>query len=744
MIEKPSLTHDPVSGSSSVPVANGRAEERSLGAVPGSQGASASRAKPHFAVTPAKMLGAFFYRWKLALLVGLIFASVGVGVAWFTYKPKFTAIAMIRMMASRPPVIPGDQQYVVAITEEFQKTQSHLVKSRDVLSTVVERDEIRNLKTISESKNPTAWLYSQVQAFFIPSTDIMNVYVSGDNPEEITLIVNAVTDVYVDQIRSGEKQGAVDQLSEIEKLTLALEERVRQRRAELGNLAKALKTANTKVLELKQRMAWEDYNRAKGELSNIESEIRKAKAAIAIHRAGLQGAETEKVAAETIDEYLESHPAVLAQQQEIAHIEGKIKEDKKYFKAGTPRMRELTQELNSAKAKLNKTRLAVQPEVLKKIQKDSYRVRLTSVGQAEGLLLILNEQQAIVQKAALDLQDAADKLGISSFEVETKRADVEDAEGSLKKARGLKERLEIEKFNTSTTIIGHQRAEIPTVNEASLIKTSSIYGLIGLLLGCLVVSYFESRLHRVQQPAEVQRDLGIKTLGVLPFLSSNLSGAYGRAEPANESLPGIVFTDAVDSLCASLLCDDRLSRNAVLMVTSAGEDEGKTLLATQLAAGFARSGRRTLFLDCDFRNSRCQQDLGLPAGPGLSEVLRGEIELAGALQALPNSEIRILTAGRCCSEVTKALSNGKLAALLARLRQDFDSIIIDSAPTPVVADGLLIGRLADGVILVVRSKVSKGPAVVAAYEQLAALKIPILGAVVNANPARASSAYYAS
>jgi capsular exopolysaccharide synthesis family protein len=205
-----------------------------------------------------------------------------------------------------------------------------------------------------------------------------------------------------------------------------------------------------------------------------------------------------------------------------------------------------------------------------------------------------------------------------------------------------------------------------------------------------------------------------------------------------------VFTDAVDGLCASLMCDDRLCRSKVIMVTSAGEGEGKTLLATQLAAGFARSGHRTLFLDCDFRNSRCQRELGLPAGPGLSEVLRGEAELPNALQTLPNSEVRILAAGKCNPQVIKALSNGTFAALLARLRQDFDCIIVDSAPTPVVADGLLIGKLADGVILVIRSKVSKAPAVVAAYEQLAALKIHTLGAVVNANPDPASSRYYVS
>ena len=155
------------------------------------------------------------------------------------------------------------------------------------------------------------------------------------------------------------------------------------------------------------------------------------------------------------------------------------------------------------------------------------------------------------------------------------------------------------------------------------------------------------------------------------------------------------------------------------------------------------SGRRTLLLDGDLRNSRCHEQLGVNVGPGLSEVLRGEAELAGALQTIPASEARVLTAGQSDPRVIMALSNGEFAALLTRLRQEFDCIIIDSAPTLVVADGLHIGKLVDGVILVVRPKVSKAPAVYSAYEQLTGLHIRTLGAVVNANPTKATSSYYA-
>jgi succinoglycan biosynthesis transport protein ExoP len=202
------------------------------------------------------------------------------------------------------------------------------------------------------------------------------------------------------------------------------------------------------------------------------------------------------------------------------------------------------------------------------------------------------------------------------------------------------------------------------------------------------------------------------------------------------------YTEAINGLCASVICNDHLNPRPVIMLTSASQNEGKTLMATQLAAGFARTGRKTLLIDCDFRNPRCHKQVGLPAGPGISEVLRGEAELAAAIQAIPDSEARILTAGQSSPQIVQALSNGKFSALLARLRKEFDCIIVDSAPTLIVSDGLLVGKLVDGVILVVRPKVSKSPTVFAAYEQLRNLNIPILGAVINGDAFQHAGGYY--
>ena len=108
-------------------------------------------------------------------------------------------------------------------------------------------------------------------------------------------------------------------------------------------------------------------------------------------------------------------------------------------------------------------------------------------------------------------------------------------------------------------------------------------------------------------------------------------------------------------------------------------------------------------------------------------------DLATVLQPRARQRGASFLAGRqtATRDVVKSLNNGKFASLLTRLRLDFDYIIVDSAPTPVVSDGLLIGKLADGVILVVRPKISKAPAVFAAHAQCGSLEYPHLAVSRN-------------
>src|SRR5262249_30547145 len=142
-----------------------------------------------------------------------LLASVGIGIAWLTYKPKYTAVATMRMSINKQRILPGvpsDEAWRSA--EEFQKTEAHIVKSRDVLQTTLQKDRIRGLVTIRNQEDPVLWLEKELQAWFVPGTDIFRIALNGEDPEEITLIVNTVKDVYVTHYVDTAKKQQADRL----------------------------------------------------------------------------------------------------------------------------------------------------------------------------------------------------------------------------------------------------------------------------------------------------------------------------------------------------------------------------------------------------------------------------------------------------------------------------------------------------------------------------------------------------
>jgi capsular exopolysaccharide synthesis family protein len=219
----------------------------------------------------------------------------------------------------------------------------------------------------------------------------------------------------------------------------------------------------------------------------------------------------------------------------------------------------------------------------------------------------------------------------------------------------------------------------------------------------------------------------------------------GRVRPNNarDQFWRHLLTESIDATRTMLVHTARQDSLRVIMVTSALGGEGKTMVSSHLAVSLARAGLRTLLLDSDLRRPAIHRIFNLPVGPGLAELLRGEADLAAAVKPGPLPGLSILPAGQPNGQALQALTQGILSASLQHLREQFDFIIIDSAPVLPVPDSQLIGQCADGVVLAIRHEVSRLAAVTAAAERLTSLDIRLLGAVVNGEkPLGYDSAYY--
>ncbi len=170
----------------------------------------------------------------------------------------------------------------------------------------------------------------------------------------------------------------------------------------------------------------------------------------------------------------------------------------------------------------------------------------------------------------------------------------------------------------------------------------------------------------------------------------------------------------------------------LLLITSAQKGDGKSTIAANLAIAFAQLGARTLLLDADLRLGSVHKLFGVSSdAAGLSDYLLGESDFADAILQTSVPNLQILTAGPPDPCPGELLGSRRMVELLEILAADYDQIIIDTPPATVVSDGLLLARLVDGSILVVRS--GKTPKTLAQYglNRLRQVHSEVLGVILN-------------
>jgi capsular exopolysaccharide synthesis family protein len=172
----------------------------------------------------------------------------------------------------------------------------------------------------------------------------------------------------------------------------------------------------------------------------------------------------------------------------------------------------------------------------------------------------------------------------------------------------------------------------------------------------------------------------------------------------------------------------------VLLVTSPLPGEGKTTSAVNLSLTLVQRGLRVLLIDADLRRGMLHTAFETIRDPGLADVLRGAETLARALgSATVGSDhvLHYLTAGAAGGNPTGLIGSLQMGALLERLRDQYDAIVLDCPPVNLVADATLLSAHADGVILVARAGVTEPGALNCALEQLRHVGAPVLGMVLN-------------
>jgi len=305
----------------------------------------------------------------------------------------------------------------------------------------------------------------------------------------------------------------------------------------------------------------------------------------------------------------------------------------------------------------------------------------------------------------------------------------------------LLERREELRVQASSETGGVKVIDRPTYGIAvpSRARVTLVLGLvIGLVFGMGAAFVWELFDSNIKSSAEVSDVLGVSAIGSIPSIGMSREprmngrpGSRGRSMLISEVSPKDPVAEAYRTLRTSLMYSVGDPALHTIVISSAGQAEGKSVTTANLGITCAQMGQRTLILDCDLRRPVQHSLFRLEREGGLTEFLLQDLDLADVIKPSGAEGLDVITAGIAPPNPAPLLASRAMADRLAQLRKGYDLVIMDSPPIIAVTDAVILGKLANGVLLVVRCAVTPRAAARHALSILTGANVPVLGAILN-------------
>lgn len=316
-----------------------------------------------------------------------------------------------------------------------------------------------------------------------------------------------------------------------------------------------------------------------------------------------------------------------------------------------------------------------------------------------------------------------------------------ELERNAESVRTLYEGL-LERYQETTNQSGNETADSRILQEARApgspsspnVPVNLVLGFM-LAIGCglAVVVLAELMDDGLITSEDVQQRLGLPMLGTVPLMMS-IADRKDRRMPLTDYLlnrPLSAFAEAFRTLRTSIMYAKLGSAVKVIAVTSALPGEGKTTTSVCLAISAAQAGLKVVIVDCDIRRRNVSRLLGVDADLGLLDVLEGTASLGDVLLKGEASGAWVLPTAKRDFTPREVFNTPEMASLLKLLREDFDMVILDTAPVLAVAETRVLASQADAVMFLTRWRKTPAKAAEAALRTLEQSEATVAGAVLT-------------
>ncbi|MDX2213858.1 MAG: polysaccharide biosynthesis tyrosine autokinase [Oculatellaceae cyanobacterium bins.114] len=610
-------------------------------------------------------------------------------------------------------------------------TQAEIVRSIPVLQATIEALDLKDDEGNFIEPNRLA---SELVVKDIPGTDILQISYRADDPEMAAIIVNKVIEVYIKNNIQSNRAEAVS----------AREFIVQQ----LPRTETAVRNADQALRQFKEQnqviALQEEANTAVATISNLDNQISQAQAELADTTARLEqlrsriGINSQQAVAIAALSQAQGVQEVLTQLQEAQQ---QLAVERTRYRPGHPAIANLERRVNALNDLLNE-RTA---QIVGQSQSTSLgdlQVGELQQGLISNLITLETERQGLAQRITT-LTNAQSNYKERASVLPRLETTQRELERQLQAAQTTYETLltQLQEVQvTENQNIGNARvispALVPTNPIASRSKLILLAGVvIGGLLGITAAFALDLTDRSIKTLKEAKELFRFTLLGVIPNFKTtknNLQLEGDRSLPrlVPNDFPRSPIAEAYQMLQANLKFVRSDHKLRTIVITSSVPQEGKSEVSANLALTMAQVGRRVLLVDADMRHPSQHHIWQLTNSAGLSNVIIDQVSLEGTVQEVaPN--LHVLPCGVIPPNPIALLDSKRMATLVDTFADSYDFVIFDMPPLGGIADAAVLGKMVDGVLIVVRPGVLNFSNANAAKEFLMQSNQQVLGMVVN-------------
>ena len=657
--------------------------------------------------------------WLPATAIGMALAVTAAAVAWILLPRGYEAVAWLRVRSnmgtfSGSGSIPGEY-------EQYRKTQLQLIKSPFVLNSALRRPGMATLASLREERDQVGWLTRQIMVSAPAESEVVQIRMRGENPREVQMIVNAVTQAYLTDVVNKERTERLARRDMLDKKYKENMAEVRLRLETFNNLARSLGTRDSAEVATQRSLLLDHLGTLRAQLTQLQRDVSGIDTELALIDATKRQGD-DAAGDDGMDAVLLRHPQMADLMRRLEELDETIAYQSERSARGDndPSVRRLRAQREDLLRRIDAKAGELRPHVAAEAAGDSGGRR------GSGSPAVLRMRREILGKQLEDTSREFDQVAKEVTALGNANADLEARRNEIAQLQAVTNQMGIQLNASEVDIAMPNRVEL--IEEAGLpgegddlfrlllTALAAIAGFAGGFAGVVMLEYQRARIATVD---DATQRVGLRVIGTVPTISR--SARRPNTDQVAECIDGV----------RTIVAQTGREAPKVILVTSAVEHEGKTTFAAQFAASLARAGNRTLLIDGDLRHPNAHLALELDLRAGLPELLRGEIQNDEAVQPTSIDGLFAVTGGSCDYAAITALSRPDAARVIKGYRAAFDHVVIDAGPVLAFADALLLGQLSDAAIVVTMRDVSRVPLVTKAVDRLRAVGIRVLGTVIN-------------